>query len=88
MQHISGVENKVADTLSILLSTNVNRDEPNTNRDISQYNKLLSTRVLKIIGGGCPLDLALVHQEQKKLRNRNIKLSAYMRDRRYGYLQQ
>ena len=45
MQHISGVENKVADTLSILLSTNVNRDEPNTNRDISQDNKLLSTRV-------------------------------------------
>ena len=65
IQHIAGVENIVADTISRFTSTTFYQDEPRTNRDLSKANGLFSTRTEQFVGDGYLLDLALVQQEFK-----------------------
>ena len=75
---LPGVENIVADTISRLPSTTIDRYEPSTTRDLSQTNVFFTTRLEQKVGDGYPLDLDLVHQEQQKyLGNKNGKISAH-----------
>ena len=67
IQHISGVENIVADTISRFLSTTFDLDESKTTRDLSKANGLFTTRAEQSVGDGYPLDLALVQREQKNI---------------------
>ena len=67
----------LADTFSKLISTTVDRYEPITTRSLIQENELFATRLEQTVYDLYLLDLALVHQEQKKYqRNRNIEISA------------
>ena len=45
VQHISGFENKVYDTISILPYTTINQYGTRTTRDLSQAKNLFATRV-------------------------------------------
>ena len=86
IQHISVVDNIVADTLSIFLSTTFDLDDPSTTRDISWSNELFSNRVAQTVEGGYPLYLVLVHKEQQKdIRKINNKLSVCMWDQISSY---
>ena len=84
----SGVDNIVADNISRLSSTTVDKDDTSASKALSITNKLFATRLGKKSDCGYPTELALVQQDQQKdLRNINRKLNTYMRDQRYCYSQ-
>ena len=62
LQHIYGVENVVADMLSIFPFETINRYKHSTTRAISQMNELLVTIVEKKFDDIYPLHLVSVHQ--------------------------
>ena len=66
-----------------------NQYEPSTIISFNLENELFITIAEQTFEDGYPFDLALVHRKQQKVvRNRNSKLSTYMRGPRYGYFQQ
>ena len=60
IQHISGVDNLVANALIRFLSTTFNQDEPSTTRVLSWANGLFTNSVEQTVDDGYPLDLELV----------------------------
>ena len=86
IQHIAGVDNIVADTLSRPPSTPRDKYETCTRKDQCRANKLFA------IGRGenneppPPLNILILQREQQKEpRNINSNLSTYISDRGSGY---
>ena len=54
IQHAAEDENILADTLSILPSTTIERDKLSTPRALSTANKLFTTRLVQLLRVGIP----------------------------------
>ena len=85
IHHIAGVDNTVADVLSRLKSSNIEKDE----NDVSTTQKLqevyTNTRV-RSIQAGFPLENDLIRVEQRKeLQKRNSNLKSLLDDKESGY---
>ena len=65
IQHISGIDNIVSDTLSRLPLANINRYESSTINDSRQANELLTFNNDKYENFDSPLALPLVQREQQ-----------------------
>ena len=86
IQHIYGVDNIVADTLSILPYKPSNKYEPCTRKAQCCANNLFEIGRVENNEGCFPLNILIVQREQQKeLRNINSKLSTYISDQGYGY---
>ena len=66
IQYIAGVDNTVADKLSILTSTSVNKYEPSTRKAQFYANKLFAINGSENNEDGFPQKLLNVQREQKK----------------------
>ena len=76
IQHIAGVDNIVADTLSGLPYTSINKYKPNTRKDQCRTNKLFAISRAENNKDCSSLNLLNVQREQQKeLRKVNSKLS-------------
>ena len=85
VQHIAGVDNIVADTLSRLLSTTRDKYEPCTRKYQCCANELFAIVRVENNEYFPPLNILIVQREQKnELRNINSNLSTYILDRGYG----
>ena len=89
IQHLSGVDNILADTLSILQSTSVDKYYPITSKSQCHANELFAMSSAENNEYCFPLNLLNVQREQQKyLRKVNSKLSTYISDRVSGYSKQ
>ena len=89
IQHIDGVENIVADTLSRLPSTPSDKCEPCTRNSQCRTNELFTIDRVENNENIFPLNLLIVQREQQKeLRNINYNLSTYISDQGSGYSMQ
>ena len=87
IQHIPGVDNIVADTLSRLPSANTDREDDSTER-LCRTNKLFVTNETAT-DDSFPLTLSTVLREQdKELNKQNSKLSKHLEDKESGYNKQ
>ena len=59
---VDGVYNIVSDTISRLLSTTIDIEDPSTTKVLSRANNFFATRFDKTFEDGYPLDLVLLHQ--------------------------
>ena len=86
IQHISGVDNILDDTLSRLPCTPSNKYDPWTRKDQCSANNVFAVGRVEKNENCFPLNLLIVQREQQKeLGNINSKLSTYISDRRSGY---
>jgi hypothetical protein len=87
IQHIPGVDNIVADTLSRLPSANTNREDDGT-ESLRRTNKLFVTNG-QPTDDSFPLTLSTVLREQnKELSKQSSKLSKHLEDKESGYNKQ
>jgi len=88
IQHIAGVDNIVADTLSRLPSANIERDDPSTSQGQFRANEFFAFNA-QAVDDGFPLALLTVQQEQnKELELKNSKLKTNLKDKESGYNKQ
>ena len=86
IQHISGVENIVADKLSVFTSTSVDNYETSTSKAQCRANELFGIGREENNEYCFLLNILNVKREQQKeLRKVKSNLSAYISDRGYGY---
>ena len=91
IQHISIVENIVADALSRLLSTPINKYKSCKRQDQCCANELFTIGRVETNEDIFPLNLLILQREQQKEPrnvNSNLSISTYISDRGSGYSMQ
>ena len=81
IQHIAEVDNIIADTLSIFLSTTSNKNDPCTRKAQCRANELVTIGREENDDNCFPLNLLILKRgQQKELRNIKSILSTYISD--------